>query len=127
MFIDYPIVIRVDEELKEEATKLYKSMGLDMTTAIKLFLTQSIPFTLKAYDSTCYDNNGRYISDEELESAKLWLKQYVKEGATARKLDVNSREDMVFILFHHLSVIYELFRKLKKHLIITSAFLTTNQ
>ncbi len=111
IFIAYPIVIRVDEELKEEVTTLYKSMGLDMTTVIKLFLmqsvlTQSIPFTLKAYDSTRYDNNGRYISDEELESAKLWLKQYVKEGATTRKLDVNSKEDMVFILFHHMSVIY---------------------
>lgn len=36
------IAIRVDEELKDEATKLYKSMGLDMTSAIKLFLTQSV-------------------------------------------------------------------------------------
>lgn len=96
------IAIRVDEELKEEATRLYKSMGLDMTTAIKLFLTQSvltqsIPFTLKAYDSKRYDDNSEYITDEELESAKLYLKKHVKENATVRRLDVNSKEDMDFL------------------------------
>lgn len=96
------IAIRVDEELKDEATKLFKSMGLDMTTAIKLFLTQSvltqsIPFTLRAYDSTRYDNNGNYISDEELESAKLWLKKYVDENDSVKRLDVNNKEDMTFL------------------------------
>lgn len=31
------IAIRVDDELKEKATELYKELGLDMSTAVKLF------------------------------------------------------------------------------------------
>ncbi|MBF0819785.1 type II toxin-antitoxin system RelB/DinJ family antitoxin [Streptococcus acidominimus] len=93
------IAIRVDEELKDEATKLYKSMGLDMTTAIKLFLTQSvltqsIPFTIKNYSTS---DDREVVSDEELESARLWLKKYVKENANVRRLDVNNKEDMAFL------------------------------
>lgn len=52
------IAIRVDDELKEKATELYKELGLDMSTAVKLFLTQSvktrsIPFEIK--DSSADD------------------------------------------------------------------------
>lgn len=35
----YPII---DAQDKEEAVKLFKSLGLDMTTAITLFLKQSV-------------------------------------------------------------------------------------
>lgn len=49
------INVRVEDELKEEASELFNSMGLDMTAAIKLFLRQSvierkIPFEIKAPD-----------------------------------------------------------------------------
>ena len=35
-------VIYLDAELKEEATKLFSSLGLDLSTAITLFLEESI-------------------------------------------------------------------------------------
>ena len=46
------IVVRVDDELKKEAAALFNELGLDMTTAVKLFLkqsvlTRSIPFEVK--------------------------------------------------------------------------------
>ncbi len=46
------IQIRIDEELKEEAVKLFNDLGLDLSTAIRLFLKKSIddkkiPFKLK--------------------------------------------------------------------------------
>lgn len=46
------IAVRVDDELKKEATALFNELGLDMTTAVKLFLkqsvlTRSIPFEVK--------------------------------------------------------------------------------
>ncbi|EKD23744.1 MAG: Toxin-antitoxin system, antitoxin component, ribbon-helix-helix fold protein [uncultured bacterium] len=42
--------IRIDEKIKAKANKTFEDMGLDMSSAIKLFLTQSIkekglPFT----------------------------------------------------------------------------------
>ncbi|WP_242258315.1 type II toxin-antitoxin system RelB/DinJ family antitoxin [Streptococcus thoraltensis] len=47
------ISFRVDEELKKEAAALYQGMGLDLSSALKLFLVQSvvtrkIPFEIKA-------------------------------------------------------------------------------
>ncbi|HFU3984888.1 TPA: type II toxin-antitoxin system RelB/DinJ family antitoxin [Streptococcus suis] len=45
------VAIRVDDKLKDEAAELFQSLGLDMSTAIKMFLiqsvrTQSIPFSV---------------------------------------------------------------------------------
>lgn len=47
--------IRVDQKLKHDASKIFKSMGLDMSTGMKLFLTQvvntkSIPFPVMSAD-----------------------------------------------------------------------------
>ncbi|MCD0149189.1 type II toxin-antitoxin system RelB/DinJ family antitoxin, partial [Streptococcus agalactiae] len=46
------VAVRVDVQLKDDATKLFQSLGLDMGTAVKMFLiqsvkTQSIPFEIK--------------------------------------------------------------------------------
>ncbi|CBJ22508.1 conserved hypothetical protein [Streptococcus mitis B6] len=46
------IAVRVDDELKKEATAIFNELGLDMSTAVKLFLKQSvltrgIPFDVK--------------------------------------------------------------------------------
>ncbi|MCC9853159.1 type II toxin-antitoxin system RelB/DinJ family antitoxin, partial [Streptococcus agalactiae] len=46
------IAVRVDDQLKDDATELFQSLGLDMSTAVKMFLiqsvkTQSIPFEIK--------------------------------------------------------------------------------
>ncbi len=51
------IQLRIDEQLKEEATDIFERLGLDLPTAIRIFLTRSvqekgIPFnmTLKKDD-----------------------------------------------------------------------------
>lgn len=36
------IAVRVDDELKKEATAIFNELGLDMSTAVKLFLKQSV-------------------------------------------------------------------------------------
>ncbi|MDD6069846.1 MAG: type II toxin-antitoxin system RelB/DinJ family antitoxin [Clostridiales bacterium] len=46
------IQLRVDEKLKTEATDIYERLGLDLPTAIRIFLTRSveergIPFNMK--------------------------------------------------------------------------------
>ena len=47
--------IRLDQKMKNEASKTFKSMGLDMSTGVKLFLaqvvnTKSIPFPVMSAD-----------------------------------------------------------------------------
>lgn len=54
------IVVRVDDRLKDESSLLFKSLGLDMSTAIKMFLiqsvkTQSISFEIKNNPSILVD------------------------------------------------------------------------
>lgn len=49
------ISIRVDDTLKKDAQELYKDLGVDLTTAITMFLkksvqTQGIPFTVSRYN-----------------------------------------------------------------------------
>lgn len=58
------VAVRVDDQLKDDATELFQSLGLDMSTAVKMFLiqsvkTQSIPFEIK---------NQTSVSDEEFQN-----------------------------------------------------------
>ena len=55
------IQTRVETSLKEKAESLFSSMGLDLTSAIRLFLTQSveqrkIPFEIKAPQNFSFDD-----------------------------------------------------------------------
>ena len=86
--------IRVDEELKNQASAIYNELGIDLSTAIRMFLKKSvseggIPFdtkvdqlTLSAILSvdkmrTTSENNGNYKMslDEINEEIKLSRKE----------------------------------------------------
>ena len=83
------IAVRVDEQLKKEAPALFNELGLDMSTAVKLFLkqsvlTRSIPFKL-ALDE---------YSKEEVEQAKKDIQNLVEEKSEVVKLDFRRKEDV---------------------------------
>ena len=42
IFMTTSMTIRMDPEIKKESQELFRSLGLDMTTAINLFLRQSL-------------------------------------------------------------------------------------
>ncbi|KXT67236.1 type II toxin-antitoxin system RelB/DinJ family antitoxin [Streptococcus gallolyticus] len=51
------ITFKIDDKTKKEASKLYESMGLDLSSALRLFIkqslvTRSIPFVIKADELT---------------------------------------------------------------------------
>ena len=76
------IAVRVDDDLKKEATAIFNELGLDMSTAVKLFLkqsvlTKSIPFKL-ALDE---------YSKDEVEQAKKDIQRLVNEKSEVVKLD----------------------------------------
>ena len=69
------IQFRVDKELKNEADKLFKELGLDLGTAIKLFLKQSvykqaIPFAITAQKD---EIDAKYLKSviENIDSGKV--------------------------------------------------------
>lgn len=83
------IAVRVDDQLKKEATEIFNELGLDMSTAVKLFLkqsvlTRSIPFKL-ALDE---------YSKEEVEQSKKDIQKLVKEKSDVVKLDFKRKEDV---------------------------------
>ena len=81
------IAVRVDDKLKKDATEVFNELGLDMSTAIKLFLKQSIlaksiPFKI-ALDE---------YSKEEVEQAKKDIQKLVKEKSEVVRLDFNEQD-----------------------------------
>ena len=90
------IAVRVDDELKKEATAIFNELGLDMTTAVKLFLkqsvlTRSIPFDVKLdSDYEIELENGDYIRTRSLDeynevtqnAFKESIRKYENEGIT---------------------------------------------
>lgn len=54
------VQVRVDEQLKEDATNIYEELGMDLPTAIRIFLKRSvqergIPFSMKLTNIQHYD------------------------------------------------------------------------
>jgi DNA-damage-inducible protein J len=62
------IQVRVDARLKDEAESLFSDLGLDIPSAIRLFLKQSIarngiPFSLKRQDDFFNPHNMAHLKD----------------------------------------------------------------
>lgn len=63
------IQIRVEDELKSKSDELFRKLGTDTTSAIRMFLTQSVmnngfPFEIKL--NKAIDNPYAPMSEEEL-------------------------------------------------------------
>lgn len=60
--------IRIDKKTKDAAQKAFHSMGLDMTSGVKLYLTQvmhtkSIPFPVFSFDNLPREEKLEIIKD----------------------------------------------------------------
>lgn len=69
------IQTRIDTELKNEAVKLFDTLGLDMSTAIKIFLKKclqegGIPFDIKVNKSTYQNREGMQVIMDLRKSAE---------------------------------------------------------
>ena len=59
------VQIRVDEDLKAQAAKIYENLGIDISTAIRIFLKRSvmvggIPFSMTLYPHDEYKAKNGY-------------------------------------------------------------------
>ncbi len=86
------IQVRVDDALKESAEKLFKDLGLDMPTAVRLFLKQSllhngIPFAVTGADPFYSDYNMQVLkkSIQQMDAGKT-------EKKTAAELEEMANE-----------------------------------
>lgn len=68
--------IRLDQKMKNEANKTFKSMGLDMSTGVKLFLaqvvnTKSIPFPVMSADYWPEEKKKKIMRELNRELVKI--------------------------------------------------------
>ena len=84
------IQIRVDDELKTKSDQLFKDLGTDTTTAIRMFLTQAVanngfPFEIKRIVRSPYSP----MTEEEI------LEKLEKSRESATKGNYKSAEAVV--------------------------------
>ena len=77
------IQVRVDDELKLKSDMLFKDLGTDTTTAIRMFLTQAVanngfPFEIKK--NVAGHDPYAAISEEELFTKLEHSRNHEKEG-----------------------------------------------
>ena len=74
------IQVRVDDEIKSKADMLFKDLGMDTTTAIRIFLTQAIandgfPFEIKKKTANPYRTLSESEFMDKLETSRMHAKQ----------------------------------------------------
>ncbi len=79
------VQVRVDETLKKDVAELYESMGIDLSTAVRIFFKKSlqengIPFSMKQNEIPKKNNSG-------IEALMLLRKQAEKNNLTSLSLD----------------------------------------
>lgn len=75
------IQVRVDDELKMKADELFRDLGTDTTTAIRMFLTQALavngfPFEIKR----AYMNPYEALTEHELLDKLETSREHAKQG-----------------------------------------------
>ena len=90
--------IRIDEDLKNNAAEVFDSIGLDLSTAIRMFLNKSIlinglPFDINNKDSKNNKVNNKTITNDYLDKFivrekplydKVSIEKYLKESRSDR-------------------------------------------
>lgn len=76
---------RIDAKLKKDAKKALESMGLDLSTGVKLFLTQVVRTQSIPFEMFTYDNLSEVKKKAIVREAKYALKQG-KTYKTAKEL-----------------------------------------
>ena len=85
------IQVRVDEDLKKKSDNLFKELGTDTTTAIRMFLTQAVahngfPFEIKKISENPY----LPLSEEQLLQKLELSRKHAEQGQYRNADDVIS-------------------------------------
>lgn len=84
--------IKMDEEVRDQAKDLFHQMGLDMTTAVNMFLIQAIrekaiPFQISTIDKQLYEEKLEQLIAEKINEANHKI-----ENGKVRKFEEFAKE-----------------------------------
>lgn len=90
------IQVRVDDELKAKSDALFKDLGTDTTTAIRMFLTQALavngfPFEIKRAAANPYEALTEVEILERLEKSRESAAQGMYRDATDVSRDMREK------------------------------------
>lgn len=90
------IQVRVDDELKAKSDQLFKDLGTDTTTAIRIFLTQALavngfPFEIKKISGNPYKALSEVEMLEKLENAREHAAQGMYKDAYDVSRDMRAK------------------------------------
>ena len=90
------IQVRVDEELKTRSDQLFKDLGTDTTTAIRIFLTQAVanngfPFEIKRVSTNPYVALSENELLEKLEHSRKHATQGMYRDADEVVCDMRAK------------------------------------
>ena len=90
------IQIRVDDELKSKSDELFKALGTDTTTAIRMFLTQALavngfPFEIKRARTNPYEALSEAELLDKLEKSRQNAAQGKYRDASAFSHDMRAK------------------------------------
>ncbi|MCI5873840.1 MAG: type II toxin-antitoxin system RelB/DinJ family antitoxin [Clostridiales bacterium] len=90
------IQVRVDDELKAKSDELFKDLGTDTTTAIRMFLTQALavngfPFEIKRASATPYQALTELELLEKLEKSREHAAQGMFRDAEEVSCDMRAK------------------------------------
>ena len=90
------IQVRVDDELKNKSDALFKDLGTDTTTAIRMFLTQAIatngfPFEIKRANTNPFEALSEQDMLDKLEKSRNHAMQGMYKDATEVSQDMRKK------------------------------------
>ena len=90
------IQVRVDDDLKEKADALFKDLGTDTTTAIRMFLTQALavngfPFEIKRVSVNPYEALSETEILDKLEKSREHAAQEMYRDAADVSRDMRAK------------------------------------
>ncbi len=90
------IQVRVDDDLKIKSDALFKDLGTDTTTAIRMFLTQALavngfPFEIKRANEKPYDALTEHEILDKLEKSRNHAAQGMYKDATEVSRDMRAK------------------------------------
>ena len=82
--------VRIDDELKNKASALFNEMGLDISTAVRVFLIKclavgGLPFEMKATNDALIALERMGQKSKKLGNDKMTLEEINEEISLARK------------------------------------------
>lgn len=90
------IQVRVDDDLKVKSDELFKDLGTDTTTAIRMFLKQALavngfPFEIKRMSSNPYEALSETEILDKLEKSREHAAQGMYRDAADVSLDMKAK------------------------------------